>query len=122
MISPSDFYKNDIKEISNALHANDLRIDEIDFERILESGIDKSMRYHHGNNVYEEARVYNSVPIYFIDKIVAKYLDAGWRYIYVTMINKGITIFKFSNTEIVGLTEPHILYTSKTTNPIFKKV
>lgn len=133
MISPSDFYKDDIKRMYKALLIDNLnideedlkrilesKIDEVDYERILESKIDESMKYHHGNKVYEEARIYTNVPIYFINKIATKYLTAGWTYIYVTIIDSSITSFKFSDTEIVGLIDPHILYTARTVKPILK--
>lgn len=130
MISPSDFYKNDIKRMYKALLIDNLnideedlkrilesKIDEVDYERILESKIDESMKYNHGNKVYEEARIYTRVPMYFINRIAAKYISEGWKYIYVTIIDSGITSFKFSDTEIIGLTDPHILYTAKTIRP-----
>ena len=111
MITPSDLHNEDIKKMNEIYGFEDLNLDEKDYERIIESTIDSSMKHHHCDKLYEEAIVYNPLPMHYIRKIASKYINAGWEYIYVS-VSDNITSFKFSDTEIIGLNAPHKVYTA----------
>ena len=97
MITPEDILNIDTKTVS---------IEEI------ESRIDASILRNHCDKVYEEARIYNYLPMHYIRKIASKYINDGWNYIYVSVTDNNIISFKFSDTEIIGLNDPHKVYTA----------
>lgn len=120
MITPNELYEEDIKKITEIYGIKDVDLDDKDYEKIIESRIDASMKYHHGSNVYEEAIIYHALPISYIDRVVSKYTANGWNYVYVSIYD-GITSFKFSNNEIVWLNKPHKIYTDKSAEEFLSK-
>ena len=47
MITPSDLHNEDIKKMNEIYGFEDSNLDEKDYERIIESAIDSSMKHHH---------------------------------------------------------------------------